>query len=748
MMAESTSTAEKKNAEVLWFKRPGCSIWHPVERLKEEDLTENMKKQRNEFFLKVTNNSKKKQKEILKNETNDTAYVVQYFTPGDFHVLGKRDNVKKNVTNEKILAFVAQSISCMKKYSRNENIRPGESMSNLEKRLLNYAEAVIFFLPSSGDSSSLFSLFEREIPGFGSEMGGEGNEPIPSTSRAAAASNVASSAIAAPSETHSCNYCSYTASRLGTVMAHMTYCPERKRRRSLGPSRSHESATSMVKQEGEALATATPQQVEQRLAVVSDPLRGFVVEESMSGEEEVRTGEENTRFREVEGQVETDEQEEVPKDKKEEVTIEEQEEVQSDEQEEVPDEEQEEMSNDNMKEVTTEEQEEMPNDKKEEGTTEEQEEVQDEEQEEVQDEEQEEIPDEEQEEMPNDKKEEGTTEEQEEVQDEEQEEVSDEEQEEMPNDNKKEVTTDEQEEVPSDEQEDVSDEEQEEMTNDNKKEVPTDEQEEMPTDQKEKLPASEKLVAQTIVQEEQKTGCPEETQTGGEEVSTIRLDKEMQPEEEVQRFDGIKEPEKSVDEPPREDSEPGARMENNESESKPEKTPALIANRYVHMVPMEQEDGSIDYMILSMENMSEQPNVAYQPGEIDPGSSIIRMDKVTPIDSNERVKLKHPDRKETVFLDKPVQEPGDLVRAFLDPDLEDNVTPATPPTVHNQQELGAQAQVGLENLQAEARVTDQKEEREVSFYVDARTGLVYFADWASPEVREAITNAQVCYAEP
>ncbi|CAL8105478.1 unnamed protein product [Orchesella dallaii] len=179
-------------------------------------------------------------------------------------------------------------------------------------------------------------------------------------------------------------------------------------------------------------------------------------------------------------------------------------------------------------------------------------------------------------------------------------------------------------------------------------------------------------------------------------------------------------------------------------ESKQEVSPVVIDNQVVHMEPMEIEDESNETMIVLLENMSEQPNHADEHGENNLGSAVLEMSKVAIPDTNERLVFQNPLEGEADFLEKPVEDPSRHVPEFLQrPPTPDNGASAALPTVHVHHELGAQ--VVPEKMQASTSAT--VEERKVHFYVDAFTRLVYFPDWISQDVRDAIFNAEECYMD-
>ncbi|CAL8115910.1 unnamed protein product [Orchesella dallaii] len=160
-MSASSRTTAKKDREVLWLK-DGDGIWYPVERITEEDLTEEMKRQRNAKLNQVANKKEKEdQNKNVRNETNDSVFVVQRFTPGEFHILGKGDTFRKHVDldDKQMLGLLLESIYLMKLYSRNENTE-----SQLKKKLLAYKESILFFVPPSSKRFLIVIFFQQEIP--------------------------------------------------------------------------------------------------------------------------------------------------------------------------------------------------------------------------------------------------------------------------------------------------------------------------------------------------------------------------------------------------------------------------------------------------------------------------------------------------------------------------------------------------------------------------------------------------------
>ncbi|CAL8139820.1 unnamed protein product [Orchesella dallaii] len=179
-------------------------------------------------------------------------------------------------------------------------------------------------------------------------------------------------------------------------------------------------------------------------------------------------------------------------------------------------------------------------------------------------------------------------------------------------------------------------------------------------------------------------------------------------------------------------------------ESKEEVSPVVIDNQVVHMEPMEIEDESNETMIVLLDNMSEQPNHANEHGENNLGSVVLEMSTVAEPETNERLVFQNPLEGEADFLEEPVEDSSRHGPEFLQrPPTPDNGASAAPPTVHVHQELGAQ--VVPEEMQAGTSAT--VEERKVHFYVDAFTGIVYYVDGISQDVRDAIVNAEVCYMD-
>ncbi|CAL8076961.1 unnamed protein product [Orchesella dallaii] len=85
--------------------------------------------------------------------------------------------------------------------------------------------------------------------------------------------------------------------------------------------------------------------------------------------------------------------------------------------------------------------------------------------------------------------------------------------------------------------------------------------------------------------------------------------------------------------------------------------PAVVVNRGILMVPIENEDGSIFTMTLSLEYMGEQAIFSLVPGDIDLGTVVLRLGKNTPSESKEVLQFKNPEETEAVFLDKAVEDP-------------------------------------------------------------------------------------------
>ncbi|CAL8129370.1 unnamed protein product [Orchesella dallaii] len=86
-------------------------------------------------------------------------------------------------------------------------------------------------------------------------------------------------------------------------------------------------------------------------------------------------------------------------------------------------------------------------------------------------------------------------------------------------------------------------------------------------------------------------------------------------------------------------------------ESKEEVSPAVIHNQVVHMEPMEIEVESNETMIVLLENISEQPNHAYEHGENNLGSPVLEMSKVAIPDTNERLVFQNPLEGEPDFVE-------------------------------------------------------------------------------------------------
>lgn len=101
------------------------------------------------------------------------------------------------------------------------------------------------------------------------------------------------------------------------------------------------------------------------------------------------------------------------------------------------------------------------------------------------------------------------------------------------------------------------------------------------------------------------------------------------------------------------------------------KSPALVAQRVVHLVPVENADGSITYMLLSLENGADNPAVLLEQGTEQAGT-VLRLDKVEPIDgvqaSTPTVNLPiNPNEVEGIFLDKTVDNANQIVSALAAP---------------------------------------------------------------------------------
>ncbi|CAL8076944.1 unnamed protein product [Orchesella dallaii] len=81
---------------------------------------------------------------------------------------------------------------------------------------------------------------------------------------------------------------------------------------------------------------------------------------------------------------------------------------------------------------------------------------------------------------------------------------------------------------------------------------------------------------------------------------------------------------------------------------------AVVLNRGVLMVTIENEDGSIFTMTLSLEYMGDQAIFSLEPGDIDLGTIVLRLGKS---ESKVGLQFKNPKETEAVFLDKAVGDP-------------------------------------------------------------------------------------------